>query len=505
MDIGLPPAIRANLLAARQTSDLLARTQKRLATGYKVNSALDNATSFFASRQLNNSASDLFRLNDSLGQNIQTIKTAQHGLDAIQKSLELAEALALNILDTGEYATATGGTTLNSQILARNPVGYWRLNDTAGSTAASIGSNGSINGTYTGGVTLNGSAIVPNGGDVAATFNGSGRINVPDSNAINLAVHAQRTIELVFNANTTAGRQVLYEEGATVNALNIYIDNGLLYVNGRDSGDWGPFNISQPINAGQTYHVALVLDQPNGTFSGYLDGNLMGTGTVTVPLSSHSGNIGIGGMNESSYFHDGPQSGNGLGFNGQIAEVALYNSVLSATEISDHSAAVTGAGGGLTAELLSVINGINDIAYDSHYRGVNLLEGDTMASRFNMANTSNYDTVGRDFTTAGLGIDSLSFEDEAQTRASLAQIRQTMATVRQYSASLSTSYSIIQSRQDHMQEMMNILQEGADKLTLADMNEEGANMLALQTRQQLSMSSLRSLSNANSAILQLFR
>ncbi len=507
MTIALTSAIRNNLLSLQLTQELLGRTQNRLATGRKVNSALDNANSFFASQALNNRAADYSRLLDGVGQDIQIVKNAQTGLEAISNLLEQAEAIALDTLATGNYAPPTGlpGTTLNDEIVASNPDVYWRLNEAGGGTASNIGSAGGINGTYQGGVTPGGTSIIPNGGDLAATFDGiNGVVAIPDSATINLGTRAERSVELTFRANSTGGTQVLYEEGGAVNALNIYIENGNLFINGRDSGDWGPFTIATSIIPGRTYHATLVLDQPNGEFRGYVDGALIGTGAVTIPLSSHPGDIGIGGMRNDSFFSDGPRSGNGFNFDGQIAEVAIYNRVLSETEIADHALAVSGALVGNAATLDQVITGVNDIAQDSGYRGQNLLIGDLVRTTFNEDDTSATETIGEDFTSIGLGIDSLSLENEATTRASLVLIRNALAEVRRYSGYLNIQTSVISSRDTFIRNVANVLQEGADKLTLADMNEEGANSLALSTRQSLGITALSLSADSQASILQLF-
>ena len=62
----------------------------------------------------------------------------------------------------------------------------------------------------------------------------------------------------------------------------------------------------------------------------------------------------------------------------------------------------------------------------------------------------------------------------------------------------------MQNRQDFTKNLINLLQIGADSLTLADTNEEGANLLALQTRQQLRTTSLSLASQADQAVLRLF-
>ena len=77
-------------------------------------------------------------------------------------------------------------------------------------------------------------------------------------------------------------------------------------------------------------------------------------------------------------------------------------------------------------------------------------------------------------------------------------------TLRNWAAEFGNNYAILQSRETFTENLVNVLTEGADKLTLADMNEESANMLALQTRQQLAINSLSLASQAAQSVLQLF-
>src|SRR5690606_9860766 len=87
-DITLSKAVRANLLSLQNTADLMAKTQERLATGNRVNSALDNPTNFFTASALNSRAGDLNALMDNMANGIQTIEAADNGLSAITKTLE---------------------------------------------------------------------------------------------------------------------------------------------------------------------------------------------------------------------------------------------------------------------------------------------------------------------------------------------------------------------------------------------------------------------------------
>jgi flagellin len=79
-----------------------------------------------------------------------------------------------------------------------------------------------------------------------------------------------------------------------------------------------------------------------------------------------------------------------------------------------------------------------------------------------------------------------------------------LSTLRQGSSKMSSSLSIIKVRQDFSTNMINTLTAGADKLTLADANEEGANMLMLQTRQSLSTTALSLSAQAAKSVLKLF-
>src|SRR3954451_4611888 len=108
--VQLSGSIRSNLLLLQTTQSSLDRTQTRLSTGNKVNSALDSATSFFAAKALNQRASDLTNLKDGIGQAISTINAGDQGITSIQKLIENAKALttsALSNLGTDTASVAT--------------------------------------------------------------------------------------------------------------------------------------------------------------------------------------------------------------------------------------------------------------------------------------------------------------------------------------------------------------------------------------------------------------
>jgi flagellin-like hook-associated protein FlgL len=96
--ISLTSGIRSNLLLLQQTSSLLEKTQLRLATGNKINSALDGPAAFFAAKGLTQRAGDLDSLKDGIGQAISTIKAGDAGITAIESQIEQARGLTTQAL-----------------------------------------------------------------------------------------------------------------------------------------------------------------------------------------------------------------------------------------------------------------------------------------------------------------------------------------------------------------------------------------------------------------------
>src|SRR6201985_1391383 len=110
--IVLSASVRQNLLALQSTADLLASTQNALATGKKVNSALDNPTNFFTAQGLDNRASDIGNLLDSIGNGVQVLQAANTGITSLQKLVDTAKSIANQVLQTPTgYSTLASATT----------------------------------------------------------------------------------------------------------------------------------------------------------------------------------------------------------------------------------------------------------------------------------------------------------------------------------------------------------------------------------------------------------
>src|SRR6059058_1786106 len=93
-NIVLTAGVRQNLLSLQGTAELLATTQTRLATGKKVNSALDNPTNFFTAAGLDARASDISNLLDSIGNGVQVLQAADTGITSLQKLVDTAKSIA---------------------------------------------------------------------------------------------------------------------------------------------------------------------------------------------------------------------------------------------------------------------------------------------------------------------------------------------------------------------------------------------------------------------------
>src|SRR3954451_9210877 len=111
--IVLTASVRPNLLSLQPTADLLPTTQNRLARGNKVNSALDNPTNFFTAQGLNNRASDINNLLDSIGNGVQVLQAANTGITSLQKLVDTAKSIANQVLQapTGYSSKATVDVT----------------------------------------------------------------------------------------------------------------------------------------------------------------------------------------------------------------------------------------------------------------------------------------------------------------------------------------------------------------------------------------------------------
>jgi len=155
----------------------------------------------------------------------------------------------------------------------------------------------------------------------------------------------------------------------------------------------------------------------------------------------------------------------------------------------------------------ALLKQIDQLAGDASYNGVNLLAGNNLQVLFNENGTSSLNITGVNFNSAGLGLSSIAaggFQSGTTITATESAINAAISAVRAQTETFGTNSSTIQTRQDFEKNMINTLQTGASNLVLADQNQESANLLTLQTRQQLEISALSIANQANQSVLKLF-
>lgn len=375
-DISLTASMRSNLLSLQQTQSLMDTTQERLSTGKKVNSAIDNPSSYYTAQSLTNRASDLSSLLDSMGQAVQTIQAANEGIEAITDFVQQAKALANTARDN---ATVKGTTS---------------------------------SGTYT-----------------AAA----------DTKNITVKI-----------------------EGVADQDIKVTLED-------TDSLEQAATKIATALNDG-TDGVKDAEDTVIGGFTATVENGQIKISNSKGIVANVSGTI------------------SGITFNGEIGNSTRTTSMKQYNEILDQ---------------------IDQLAKDSGYKGVNLLQGNSLKVVFN-EDRSSYLTINGTFADTsdeGLKIsraEDWTNPDNEAIDASISELENAITSLRNMASEFGNNYSIVENRENFTESLINVLEEGSDKLTLADMNEESANMLALQTRQQLAINSLSLASQAAQSVLSLF-
>ncbi len=185
----------------------------------------------------------------------------------------------------------------------------------------------------------------------SVVFNGvNSGMTTPDHPEINTATVVQRNITVAFRSSAnTASRQILYEEGGNIRGMNVYIFNNRLYCGfyNTPAGDGDgaqPFTwVSTPIAANQTYFVTWVFDYtnyagpagPDGDLTCYVNNVDIGTVPTTSRLFAHSGNVGLGRIDNDSCFEDNSCQSSGSPFLGEIYEVMLFNNAPNAFDVTN--------------------------------------------------------------------------------------------------------------------------------------------------------------------------
>ena len=176
-----------------------------------------------------------------------------------------------------------------------------------------------------------------------------------------------------------------------------------------------------------------------------------------------------------------------------------------ATAQSALSTAVTAERTTLSAQYDVLRTQIDELAADSGYKGINFLDSENLTVTFNADGSSTLALTGFDASTTGLTIAAAGdWTTDTDINTRITELDTAKDTLRSEAKVLSSNLSVITIRQEFTEQMINALEGGVTNLTNADMNEEGANMLMLQTRQALGTTSLSMASQAAQSVLRLF-
>ncbi len=576
-DVVLTAALRSNLLSLQNTQGLIDTTQYRLATGRKVNSALDNPQSFFAAQALNNRASDLTRLLDGIGQSIQVIKAADNGITALTRLVEQADSVAKQARDVLAAGQAEAKVTGNRDLRG--------VNDLTSLPGIAAGDIMTFSITTEDGTPVNLGAYGTAGplaatADVTITANMSTTELLAAINNLHVADDADAALgdqafeaslddkgQIVIKTLNGGDFRVQFNSLAATDAANLSMaaDLGFSEVSRLiPDGGAGPTNNVEFSSVADVALVSFPLFNTNtGEFASASDtfdliedesGNALfanvnnvadeftisinGTSVQAIELFDGTNELSIqsfvdqinnnSSLNtkiEASYNAETgelqiqPIDGNvvsiEIGVRGNDAVMANFGFGLNnltagaaGQEMREtvRLAAAAGQLAALEADFDNLREQMTELVSngDTAYRGTNLLMGDNLFTVFNEFRTSSLTTEGVTFTAEGLGLGEANFSRISSTEEILSDVRDALELVRNFGGTLANDLSIIQTREDYTKNLINTLSEGSDKLTVADQNEEGAKLLALQTRQQLGVTSLSLASQSQQSILRLF-
>jgi flagellin-like hook-associated protein FlgL len=521
-NIVLTASVRQNLLSLQSTADLLATTQSRLATGKKVNTALDNPTNFFTAASLDARASDINNLLDGIGNGVQILQAANTGISSLQKLIDSAKSVANQALQSAvAYSSKSSftsaivnGATANNLLGNYISVGVTGANanakDGSANTLATLlngpgpaddsiatnfvaGDTIAVNGTVITFVATGATGNQLNVGDdigdllakidqitgttTASTINGTGAITLQTGTASDLTI---------TSSNAAAWNSLGFTGGGATGTRDNQLSSGLtLTIPATSQGT------ATSITFGYGLGQVSTLNQLNAALApNFLIASIDTTGRITITTSNDSASETIGAIS-------GTATNVGEAFNG----------LTPSAPVADPT--VQNARANLVAQYNKIIENITTTSQDASFNGINLLAGDTLKLVFNETGKSVLNIQGVNFTPAGLGLGNLTsgtdFIDNNRTNLVLTALNEAGNSLRSQASSLGSNLSIVQIRQEFSKNLINVLQTGSANLTLADTNEEAANSQALATRQSIAVSALALANQSQQSVLQLLR
>jgi flagellin len=510
--IVLSASVRQNLLSLQSTAALLATTQNDLATGNKVNSALDNPTNFFTAQGLNNRASDIGNLLDGIGNGVQVLQAANTGITSLQSLVASAQSIANQVLQSPV------GYSTKSNVTSANLTGATGTNLLASSSTASVGT--AVHNDNTTAVAITGATLLSGTGgsssnDLASSIstgdtlvvNGTTFTFVAGSTSTGTNIGVTDTVtHLLAAIDTAAG----ITSGISAGAITLTPGTAGLTTSGTALAKLGLTAVGDGL-AGQSLTIGatgggtatnITFGLGSGQISSLNELNTaLATNNLQATIDASSGAINIVTSNNAASSTIGTIGGSAFLTGG------AFVGAVAPGPVADPNSQATRAG--LVTQYNNVLQQINTTSQDSSFNGINLLNGDTLNLTFDETGASKLAITGVTFNDAGLGLSTLSsgtdFLDSNSANTALTALTQASTTLRTEASNLGSNLSIVQIRQDFNKNLIDVLQTGSSNLTLADTNEEAANSQALSTRQSIAVSALSLANQSQQSVLQLLR
>ena len=468
----LSSGVRNNLLTLQQTAAQQSIIQNRLATGKKVNSAIDNPVNYFTSMGLNDRATQLTGLLDGMSNGIQTIQAASKGIDGITKLVNSMQSTIKQAQsDAAQNRPTATGTALAT-------------------TAEKIATSKSLKD-----IVLD-KAIV--GKDLVDNADPANPTPAPDG----VADNDEATASNAGNLGLVAG-----DEG-TMLAISIKAGDNE-YTAAFDAKNMTVRDIVNEINKSG---IATAFVDEKGQF------NVKGTGSETLQFGFGKVDVTAVAAGAPTAEEIATAKEDAIARAGSATnDNAALNLAADGYDVGTSASNVTSA---VRSNLIQQFNDlrtqIDELAKDASFNGINLLAGDRLSIAFNEktgVNQTKLDIQGTVVSAENLGISQaintqidglLNFQNDNDLDKATNALNGALTSLKSLSSTLGSNLSVAQTRQDFTKELVNTLKTGADNLVLADPNEEGASLLALNTRQQLSQTALSLASQADQSVLRLF-
>ena len=494
-DVTLSAAVRNSLLSLQGTTDLINRTQGRLSTGLRVAGPIDDPVAYFSAKSLDDRTFDFTEKKDAIDQGISTLSAALDGVNAIEslvrqlkgvgnsmKSASVAQFADLisqyNDLRTQVDNLATDASYQGTNLI--NGTGEALTVEFSNLTAARLAIDSVDLTVGTNGLSV-GSAVAFTTGNVYVSY----AANTGTSfGTTGIAAGITQTGALSL---TWEGGNVTYSAGASIT---------MTYGTAQ--------SVSIITNTGVTLNAG-------DTISAQVDSAAAATGFSIVANDQ----VGVGVSYTASTWSAQADSGDtGIavtwqGGDAQVSTANTYSFTYSGgTKTINFGTGANATYGTLTAgEVINVRLSLTTVgpAHAGAYVTAAVI-GQTASNVGAAAGTA---VAGLQFgagsvTAATIAANYLSSGDSTAVAAAITELDTALTTLRTQASTLGSNVALLQTRLNFTESYVNTLSEGSSKLTLADLNAEGANLLALQTRQQLGIQALAFAGQAEQAILRLF-